>query len=110
MLNANDLGKMFLEVGNSLIRLASNNQTEERVLLEENEKVEEDRYVSREEVLQMYSPVLNNYRLNQAIHMGNLPVLKMGRKSFFVKKDIDEWLANNKNSNKGKNYESYKYV
>lgn len=55
----------------------------------------EDPYLSRKEVLNMYRPLFTEYGLTQAIHTRKLPYIKRGSKYFFKKSEIDDWIAEN---------------
>lgn len=66
-------------------------------------KVNEDPYLSRKDLLEMYHPVLTEYGLTQAIHINGLPFIKRGAKYFFKKSEIEVWLKSRESSKSSKN-------
>ena len=51
------------------------------------------KYLTRKEVLEMYSPVITDYGLRQAINMDDFPCVKRGKQYFFTQEAIDNWLT-----------------
>lgn len=56
---------------------------------------DDDGYLTRKQVLEMYSPLFTSYALSQAIHTNGFPYVKRGNKYFFKKSEIDKWLKEN---------------
>lgn len=50
-------------------------------------------YLTRKQVLEMYSPVITDYGLRQSMNMDNFPYIRRGKQYFFVKDEIDKWLV-----------------
>lgn len=51
-----------------------------------------NKYLTRKEVLEMYSPVITDYGLRQAIAIDGFPCIKRGKQYFFTQEAIDNWL------------------
>ena len=72
---------------------------------------DDEKYLTKKEVIKLYYPLFTEYGLSQALHTQNLPYHKRGNKYFFRKSEIDSWINDNK-SNKSVNTrrQSYKLV
>ena len=66
-------------------------------------------YLTRKQVLEMYSPVITDYQLRQLMNMYNFPYIRRGKKYFFVKDEIDKWL-NERNMTLPTRTKTIKYV
>lgn len=62
-----------------------------------NYAIEENKYLSRKEVIKKYHPLITSYSLSQAINKKEIPFSKIGNKYFFELKDIEAWINNQKN-------------
>lgn len=68
-----------------------------------------NKYLTRKEVLEIYSPVITDYGLRQAMSMDNFPYIKRGKQFFFIKDEIDKWLLERNSANPVKT-KTVKYV
>ncbi len=59
---------------------------------------EEEKYLTRKEIISLYYPLFTQYGLNQAINKKEIPFHKRGSKYFFKKSEIDDWINNKDNA------------
>lgn len=90
MVNTNNevVADLLIQLGNAL---KGNNISIDNYSEEEN--ANRKTFLTRKEVLEAYSPVITSYALSQAINMDGFPYIKRGKKYFFVKEDIDNWIS-----------------
>lgn len=90
MINANNevVADLLIQLGNAL----KGNKID-CIVNEVEETKNSKTFLTRKEVLEVYAPVITAYGLSQAINMDGFPYIKRGKKYFFVKEDIDEWLS-----------------
>ena len=90
MINTNNevVADLLIQLGNAL----KGNKTE-YIGVDIEETKNNKTFLTRKEVLEIYSPVITSYGLSQAINMDGFPYIKRGKKYFFVKEDIDKWLS-----------------
>ena len=94
------LGDMFIQFGNYL------KQTESKII--NVSPIDEKKYLTTKEVVEIYSPALTAYSIREAIYRDNFPCVKRGKRYFFLQEDIDKWLAKKKVTNNDN--EHIKYV
>lgn len=67
----------------------------------------DSKFLSKQQVIETYYPLFTEYGLTQAIHTGQIPYIKRGKKYFFSKQEIDKWISN---SSKDTSTPRIKYV
>lgn len=77
-------------------------QHEKSIVEEKN--IAEEVFLTTKDVLNIYNPLFTKYGLNQAINSRGLPHIKRGNKFFFNKKEIDAWIADNREEEKNKTF------
>ena len=93
------LGEMFIQFGNYL------KQTESKSI--NVSQIEEKKYLTTKEVVEIYSPALTAYRIREAIYRDNFPCVKRGKRYFFLQEDIDKWLAKKRVTNNSNQHIKY---
>ncbi len=91
MTNANMelIADLLIQLGTAIKQNTKVEHNVENYLSSTNTK----KYLTRKQVLEMYSPVITDYGLRQSINMDNFPYIRRGKQYFFVKDEIDKWLA-----------------
>ena len=87
-----------------------NTDTDQRTPLVENVSVSANTFLSKKQVIEIYSALFTEYGLTQAIHKGDIPYHKRGSKYFFKKEEIDLWLNNTDNHKNKASRISNKFV
>ena len=57
---------------------------------------EENKYLSKKEIIDRYHPLLTEYGISKAIKRNELNFSKVGNKTFFQVKDVEKWLETKK--------------
>lgn len=91
MTNANMelIADLLIQLGTAIKQNTNVEHSVENYLSSTNTK----EYLTRKQVLEMYSPVITEYGLRQSINMDNFPYVRRGKQYFFVKDEIDKWLS-----------------
>ena len=63
--------------------------------------IDEQKYLSKTEAIELYHPLLTEYSLTQSIKKNEIKYIKRGAKYFFLKEDLQSWVDDRKliNSN-----------
>lgn len=68
-------------------------------IIEQQPTIKESEYLTKKQVIELYHPLFTEYGLSQAVHKGEVPYIKRGRKYFFLRSDIDKWISQNGQAN-----------
>ena len=64
-------------------------------IIDQQPTAQENEYLTKKQVIELYHPLFTDYGLSQAVHKGEVPYIKRGRKYFFSRSDIDKWISQN---------------
>lgn len=93
MTNANYevIADLLIQLGTAMKKQDSNVENIVKTKLDSTNT--NSKYLTRKEVLEMYSPVITDYGLRQAINIDGFPCIKRGKQYFFTQEAIDNWLS-----------------
>ncbi len=61
--------------------------------------VKDDKYITKQQVIEMCHPLITQYGINQAIKTNDIKYIKRGNKYFFLEVDVREWIDRKRSDN-----------
>lgn len=62
-------------------------------------KAKEEKFITKQQVIEMCHPLITQYAINQAIKMNDIPFIKRGNKYFFLEVEVKAWIDKKRSDN-----------
>jgi len=73
-------------------------------------EVSGNKYITKQQVIDMCHPLITQYGINQAIQTKDIPYIKRGNKYFFVETEVKDWIDKKRSNNDDTVRTSHKFV